>query len=94
MYHINQLLDYHANHTPNKEYLYTSSKALTYQNLYERVNALAFSFNLLGVTKGDRVALYLRNKPEFLYTWLALNRIGAIMVPINTSLLKKRFLLY
>lgn len=89
MYHINQLLDYHANHTPNKEYLYTSSKALTYQDLYERVNALAFSFNLLGVTKGDRVALYLRNKPEFLYTWLALNRIGAIMVPVNTSLLKK-----
>lgn len=89
MYQINQLLDYHASHTPNKEYLFTSSETLTYKDLYERVNALTYSLYSIGITKGDRVALYLRNKPEFLYTWFALNRIGAIMVPINTSLKKK-----
>jgi crotonobetaine/carnitine-CoA ligase len=89
LYLINQLLDHHVGHTPNNEYLFTSNETLTYRDLHDRVIALAASFNSLGVNKGDRVALYLRNKPEFLYSWLALNRIGAIMVPINTALLKK-----
>jgi crotonobetaine/carnitine-CoA ligase len=37
-----------------------------------------------GVRPGDRIAVMLRNGPEFPLTWLALGRLGAAMVPLNT----------
>jgi crotonobetaine/carnitine-CoA ligase len=39
----------------------------------------------LGIRKGDRVCFLLPNCPEFLYAWLGLAKIGAILVPINTN---------
>ncbi len=36
-----------------------------------------------GVTKGDRVLIYLENSPEYLFSFLALWRIGAVAVPTN-----------
>jgi long-chain acyl-CoA synthetase len=39
-----------------------------------------------GVSKGDRVALMLRNGLEFAASFFALTRIGAIAVPLNTAL--------
>ena len=38
-----------------------------------------------GVEPGDRVAVMLRNQPEFPLTWLALAKLGAILVPVNTN---------
>jgi crotonobetaine/carnitine-CoA ligase len=38
-----------------------------------------------GVGPGDRVAVMLRNVPAFPLTWLALAKIGALLVPVNTS---------
>jgi acyl-CoA synthetase (AMP-forming)/AMP-acid ligase II len=37
----------------------------------------------LGVQKGDRVALMLQNRIEFVHLWFAIARIGAVMVPMN-----------
>jgi crotonobetaine/carnitine-CoA ligase len=37
-----------------------------------------------GVQAGDRVALLLRNEAAFPLTWLALARLGAAAVPVNT----------
>lgn len=37
-----------------------------------------------GIGAGDRVAILLRNQPEFPLLWLALARLGAAMVPVNT----------
>jgi len=37
----------------------------------------------MGIGKGDMVAIMLPNSPEFLYTWMGLNKIGAVEVPIN-----------
>jgi crotonobetaine/carnitine-CoA ligase len=38
-----------------------------------------------GVRPGDRVAVMLGNEPAFPLTWLALSRLGAAMVPVNTK---------
>jgi fatty-acyl-CoA synthase len=38
----------------------------------------------LGVTRGDRVAIWLPNIPEWLILWLGAARIGAAAVPLNT----------
>ena len=37
-----------------------------------------------GVRHGDRIAVMIANEPAFPLTWLALARLGAVMVPVNT----------
>jgi len=37
----------------------------------------------LGVSKGDRVALCLPNSPEYLVSYFAIVKLGAIAVPFN-----------
>jgi len=58
---------------------------LTLGELNERINKVANGFLSLGVKHGDKVALMLPNNPEFLYTWFALNKIGAVEVPISVA---------
>lgn len=54
------------------------SKHITYLELSEQVNKLANVYKSLGVTKGDRVILYMPMIPEAAYAMLACARIGAI----------------
>ncbi len=58
---------------------------LTFADLADRVEALAGSLHALGVRRGDHVAVMLENQPEFPLTWLALARLGAVLVPVNTN---------
>ncbi|MFV0535281.1 MAG: class I adenylate-forming enzyme family protein [Cumulibacter sp.] len=37
----------------------------------------------LGIHRGDRVHVHLRNSPEFMDLWLGANAIGAVLVPTN-----------
>lgn len=54
------------------------SKHITYLELSEQVNKLANVYKSLGVSKGDRVILYMPMIPEAAYAMLACARIGAI----------------
>jgi long-chain acyl-CoA synthetase len=60
--------------------------SMTYAQLDAKVNQMANALSSLGVQKGDRVALYLRNIPEFVVIFLANCKIGAISVPFNIML--------
>ncbi len=42
-----------------------------------------------GVRKGDRVGLYCANRPGFIYTYMAVISLGAIIIPINNSLVDR-----
>jgi acyl-coenzyme A synthetase/AMP-(fatty) acid ligase len=55
----------------------------TYRQVRDNVNRLASAFQTLGIRKGTHVGVMLPNVPEFPTTWLALGRLGAVMVPIN-----------
>jgi long-chain acyl-CoA synthetase/crotonobetaine/carnitine-CoA ligase len=59
--------------------------ALTYRELDAGADRLASSLVGIGVRKGTHVAVMLPNLPAFPLTWVALGRIGAVMVPVNTS---------
>ncbi len=54
------------------------SKTITYRELYEHVCRFANVLKANGVTKGDRVTIYLPMIPEAAYAMLACARIGAI----------------
>src|SRR6185436_18988235 len=53
-------------------------RTLTYFDLYRQVSRFANVLRSLGVTKGDRVAIYLPLIPELAIAMLACARIGAI----------------
>ncbi len=65
---------------PEREALVEEKARLTYAQLSERVNRLALAFLELGIQKGDSVIIQLPNQAEFAYTYLALQKIGAITV--------------
>lgn len=56
---------------------------LAYGELYDRVRSIAAGLAGAGVKAGDTVLLMLPNGVEFVETWLAVNYLGAIEVPVN-----------
>jgi fatty-acyl-CoA synthase len=59
---------------------------VTYDELVQRSQALADGFVSIGVRRGDALAIWMTNRVEFVYVFLAALRIGAILVPLNTRL--------
>ena len=58
----------------------------TYSELWADAGRLAAGLADAGVQAGDAVVLQLFNSPEFVLTWLAVQRLGAIAAPINFRL--------
>ncbi|MCM8818853.1 MAG: AMP-binding protein [Candidatus Omnitrophica bacterium] len=58
----------------------------SYKTLEENVNRYANLFKELGVEKGTKVAIYMFNNPEYLYSYFAIFKIGAIAVPLDHRL--------
>ena len=53
-------------------------------------NKVAHSFSKkFNLKKGDCVAIFMENKPEFVATWLGLSKLGVISALINTNLKNK-----
>lgn len=59
---------------------------ISYQTALSEIDDLAAAFRAAGYVAGMRVALLLENRPGFFINWLALNKIGASVVPINPDL--------
>ena len=59
------------------------NSGFTYSQLNARVNQYANALYAEGIKRGDHVAVMLPNCPEFPLTWLALAKLGAVMVPLN-----------
>ncbi|MFT5482961.1 MAG: long-chain acyl-CoA synthetase [Halieaceae bacterium] len=67
------------------EFIVYEDERLTFNDYFASVDALAASLqNELGVTKGDRVALAMRNNPAWAISFAAATLIGAVVVPINS----------
>jgi len=62
-----------------------TGEQFTFAEVDQRSSRLALALLELGVKGGDRVAVMLRNRPEFPLLWLALAKVGAILVPVNTN---------
>jgi len=61
-----------------------SGISLTYEELDKKVDQLARGMIELGVTKGDKVGLWMPNIPEWVIAYFAIARVGAVVVPMNT----------
>jgi len=81
---IGETLEDRAKKYKKKPALLFEGKEISFAQLNESVNKLANGFLDLGIQKGDRVAIMLPNIPEFVYSFYALQKIGAVAVPFNT----------
>jgi O-succinylbenzoate-CoA ligase len=61
-------------------------RRFTYAQLNERSNRIANGLLAQGIVPGDRVATLLKNSIEFIETYFAVAKIGAVMVPVNWRL--------
>jgi acyl-CoA synthetase (AMP-forming)/AMP-acid ligase II len=74
----------HANASfGDREFVVYEDERVTYAAWYRAVAALAHALQERGVKKGDRVALAMRNLPEWPVAFFAAAVTGAIVVPLN-----------
>lgn len=76
---MGDLLDKAADVYPDKEALVDKTSRYTYAQVREMANRLAVSLMELGIRKQDRVLLQLPNWHEFVWSYFALQKIGAIV---------------
>jgi len=77
---IAQMLARSAARCPEKTALVCAGERLSYSDLVRTADRLACRFYEAGVKPLDRVVVQLPNGPEFVHTYFALTRIGAIPV--------------
>ena len=68
---------------PDKPALIYLGIKYTFSQLREMTENLAVSLHGMGVSRGNKAVLYLPNCPQWVITWLALMRLGAIAIPIS-----------
>lgn len=57
----------------------------SYAEAHRQTDLLAAGFAAAGIGHGTHVAIMLGNRPEFIWTYFALGKLGAVSVPINTA---------
>ena len=82
---IAALLDAAARDVPDAQawVFIGTGESITYRALRDEVNRLANGMRAAGVRAQSHVAVMLPNIPAMPTTWLALARIGAVIVPVN-----------
>lgn len=75
---LGDMLDKAADIYPNKEALIDAQGRLTYCQVREKANRLAIALMDLGINSMDRVVIQLPNWNEFIYSYFAVQKIGAI----------------
>ncbi len=57
-------------------------KSFTYQDVYENIQNVGFGFHALGLKKGDKIAIFSENRPEWSMTDWTCAHFGFVSVPI------------
>lgn len=84
---MGDLLDQMAENYPDHDaVLYTDRPfRKTYSGFRDLCNVVAKGFMAMGIKKGDHVAIWATNYPEWLLTMWATAKIGAVLVTVNTN---------
>ncbi|HBC56035.1 MAG TPA: AMP-dependent synthetase [Gammaproteobacteria bacterium] len=72
-----------AKHNPKGEVLVYGDRRITWRELNERVDRLANALDKLGLKAGDKAIIMFHNCPEFFEANYAIQKLGAIPVPMN-----------
>lgn len=82
---VPELLAWRTSREPSRTWLFHEGSSWTLGDVSREVDRFAVGLAQRGVTKGDRVAVMLGNRPETLFGWFAANRLGAIAAMLNPA---------
>lgn len=81
---VGDMLAIQARRAGDREAIVATDRRITYARLHEDACRLARGLLALGVRKGDKVALWMPNRPEWFATQYGCGLIGAVVVALNT----------
>jgi long-chain acyl-CoA synthetase len=82
---VAQLLERSALYHADRPALVFGERRWTYAELDRDVSALAAGFASLGLAGGERVALHLPNRPDFVLAYYALQKAGLVPLSLNIT---------
>lgn len=85
---IRQILEDTAQKYPLKPAIVFKDTVISFKGLEQNVLKLAHALKEQGVGKSDKVAVYLPNCPQYVYSYLACFSLGAVGVPLDFMLKK------
>jgi long-chain acyl-CoA synthetase len=74
-----------AQRFPEKTAVVFQGQKISFRELDGLANSFANALTTLGVKKGDRVGLYMTNRPEYLISLYGIARLGAVFTPMNPT---------
>ncbi len=80
------ILEEKAKQYPQKSAIVYNDLVITFGQLCQNVSRLAWGLKELGLQKSDKLAIYLPNSPEYIYSYLACFYLGACCVPLDYML--------
>lgn len=89
---VYELLSRAAEKYPNQTATIFMGAKLTFMELREQADRVAAALAKMGVKKGDRVAVMLPNCPQYVITYYAVLRLGAIVVQTNPMYVERELL--
>lgn len=83
---VGDLIEARAAAHPERPFLLFEDCRIAYGDFNAAANRVAHWARQRGLRRGDRVALLMQNRPEYLFTWAGLAKLGVVTALINTSL--------
>jgi long-chain acyl-CoA synthetase len=80
IYHV---FESKARQVPAKTSLVYLGKEYTFAQLLDTIDRVASALSHLGLKKGDKAILYIPNCPQWVIAWFALQKVGAVAVPVT-----------
>jgi len=87
-----ELLETWVKRFPDKAAIIFKDNPVTFAQLRDNTFKLASALTDLGIKKGDKVAIYLPNCPEYIYSYLAIFSLGLVAVPLDFTLTEDELL--
>ena len=85
-YTISDIVEDIARRMPHNPAILYQDQTLDYAALDGLANRYAHWALQRGIAKGDVVALFIENRPEYVAAWLGLVKLGAVVALVNTNL--------
>lgn len=86
---IGSYLALNARRHPEKMALTYNERQYSYEQFNKKVNQFANGLLQLGINKGEKIALMLKNSDYFAISYFAAAKIGAVIVPVNFRLVAR-----
>ena len=84
---IGQMVEYQAKMHPDNDGLVAPLIGVrySYRQFDEECDKIAKAFLAIGIKRGDHIAIWSTNYPQWVITQVAASKIGAVLVTVNTA---------